>query len=226
MPFMSHFSKLLRPSPFTILCTVLTLSLFVNLVAIVKQIRLLTPSSDTYSYVGRDYPREAPIKLRTVNQAFSDDLEHYHLEGRQAAAEWNALHPEGQGSIYLGESAHINEEVNAPYQISMFHQLQCLNHLRAVFIYGNDQPARTEHCSQYLVQSIVCLSDTTLEEGGVGTRLMDGSVVAPANNNTHTCKDWTQLYDFAAENRAGWNDEQIELEAELSRGTLLADLDR
>jgi hypothetical protein len=66
----------------------------------------------------------------------------------------------------------------------------------------------------------------TLEEGGVGTRNEDGSVNAPANNNTHTCKDWSQLYDFAAENRAGWNNEQVDKESALSRGTLFADLER
>jgi hypothetical protein len=72
----------------------------------------------------------------------------------------------------------------------------------------------------------MCFSDMTLEEGGTGKKQEDGSVKAPANNNTHTCRDWSQLYEFAAENRAGWSDQQVKLEEELSRGTLLADLDK
>ncbi|KAF5364829.1 hypothetical protein D9758_009361 [Tetrapyrgos nigripes] len=147
-----------------------------------------------------------------------DDPEHYFLEGSQSVAEWNALHPEGQGSIYLGESARVNGELQTLYHISMFHQLQCLNHLR---LYGNDQPARTGYCVNYLLQAFMCFADTTLEEGGVGAKRADGRVTALANN-THICRDWNQLYDFVAENRKGWTDEQIELEAELSRGTLLA----
>jgi hypothetical protein len=222
-------------SRYTLLSVLLGLSLLLNVVAIVQQILLLVPPTKSHSesqshfhpskyfteiltaYIGHDHPREAPIKLRTVNLALSDDLEHYFLEGRQAVAEWNALHPEGQGSVYLGDSTHVNGELQTPYHISMFHQLQCLNHLRATFIYGNDQPARTEHCVTYLLQGIMCFSDTTLEEGGVGAKKADGDVVAPANNNTHTCRDWSQLYDFASENRKRWSDEQIELEAELSK---------
>ncbi|KAF5364784.1 hypothetical protein D9758_009352 [Tetrapyrgos nigripes] len=226
MSFLNRLPKLGRPPPFVIFGAVLGLSLLLNLVAIVKQLGLLTPSSRSYSYIGHDHPREAPIKLRTVNLALSDDLEHYFLEGRRAVAEWNALHPEGQGSVYLGDSTHVNGELQAPYHISMFHQLQCLNHLRSTFIWGNDEPDRTEHCTMYLLQGIMCFSDTTLEEGGVGAKKADGSVIAPANNNTHTCRDWSQVYDFAAENRKGWTDEQIELEAELSRGTLMADFIR
>ncbi|KAF5347180.1 hypothetical protein D9758_011054 [Tetrapyrgos nigripes] len=212
-----------RAFTFPIIGAVLGLSLLVNLVAVVQQVSFLTPSSRSYTYIGDDHPREAPIKLRLASLALSDDPEHYFLEGNQAVAEWNALHPEGQGNVFLGDP---EREEQTPYQISMFHQLQCLNHLRSVYIHGNDQPARTEHCVNHLLQGLMCGSDMTLEEGGMGTRHEDGSVKAPANNNTHTCKDWSQLYDFAAENRRSWNDEQLEKEAELSRGTLFADLDR
>ncbi|KAK7434066.1 hypothetical protein VKT23_020392 [Stygiomarasmius scandens] len=208
---------------FSVLGVVLTFSILINLVAVTKQVWLLAPSRRSYTYVGHDHPRELPLKLRTVNLALADDPEHYGLEGARAVAEWNALHPDGQGSVYLSD-ARIDGTLQPPYHLGMFHALQCLNHLRSAYVNGNDNPARTSHCVGYLLQSILCFADTTLEEGGVGARTADGSVIAPANNNTHTCRDWSQLYDYAAENRAGWMAEQIALEAELSRGTLLEDL--
>ncbi|THU98606.1 hypothetical protein K435DRAFT_964835 [Dendrothele bispora CBS 962.96] len=208
---------------FSILGIVLAFSIFINLIAIIKQVWLLSPSRKSYSYIGHDHPREAPVKLRTVNLALSDDPDHYGLEGVRAVAEWNALHPDGQGSVYLGD-AYVDGKLQPPYHISMFHQLQCLNHIRSAYANENSEPERTAHCVGYLLQSILCFADTTLEEGGVGSKKEDGSVAAPANNNTHTCRDWSQLYDYTAANRAGWMAEQVEFEAELSRGTLLEDL--
>ncbi|KAK7435795.1 hypothetical protein VKT23_019493 [Stygiomarasmius scandens] len=196
----------------------LALSLFINLMAIFEQLRLSSPSTRSYSYLQNDHPRELPLNLRPVNLVFADDPDHYGMEGARAVSEWNALHPEGQGSVYLGPPDR------PPLQVALFHQLHCLHHIRSVIVNGDYNPARTSHCMLYLLQSLLCTADTTLEEGGSGTVTPEGDIIVPPNNKTHTCRDWTQVYEFTEKNREGWTTEQIELEAKLSQGTLLADI--
>ncbi|KNG84912.1 hypothetical protein ANOM_006412 [Aspergillus nomiae NRRL 13137] len=63
----------------------------------------------------------------------------------------------------------------------------------------DDHSDHTKHCIDYLRQSIMCASDATLEGSGVlgggRNRAVDGW------NNTHQCRDWDSLYDFASRHR-------------------------
>lgn len=66
----------------------------------------------------------------------------------------------------------------------MFHQIHCLSMIRESLLNGpNDHAA---HCLNFLRQAMLCNADTTLETG-IAT--------------THTCKDFTQAYDFISENQ-------------------------
>lgn len=94
-----------------------------------------------------------------------------------------------------------------PYDVSMWHQIHCLNHIRTMLVNGDDGSDHTEHCFHYLRQAILCNADTTLEPGGSGEVLPDGSIVAPKGPVTHTCRDWRQVYDFLDEHQKTWTPE-------------------
>ncbi|KAL0955796.1 hypothetical protein HGRIS_002006 [Hohenbuehelia grisea] len=157
-----------------------------NIIILVTQLHFMWPRQRKYSYVGDDKPRELPIKVRRVNMVFHDDPDHYALSGVQAWAEWNHLRPEGKGFAFLGDAYF-------PYDVTMWHQLHCLNHIRTVINNGDDGSDHTEHCFHYLRQGILCAADTTLEPGGTRFRTATGEIRAPMLNVTHTCRDWRQV---------------------------------
>ncbi|KAE8371879.1 hypothetical protein BDV26DRAFT_298386 [Aspergillus bertholletiae] len=134
---------------------------------------------------------------------------------------WNGLIPPGRGfvtakrtksgSLTFEEhsSGSVSEDPSKEYYcISAFHQMHCLaiiynalfskNH--AGHHHRDDHGAHTKHCIDYLRQSIMCASDATLETAAV---LGDGSSVMAVDgwNNTHQCRDWDSLYDFASRHR-------------------------
>lgn len=52
----------------------------------------------------------------------------------------------------------------------------------------------TRHCAEYLRQSVMCTADNTLERNYMGVL---GAFEA---NNTHVCRDWDKLMEWADEN--------------------------
>ena len=100
----------------------------------------------------------------------------------------------------------------------MWHQMHCLNHIRAALINGDDGSDHTEHCFHYLRQGILCAADTTLEAGGVAMRLANGDVGATGEGTVHTCRDWRQVHDWMEERHEGWTAEMHERYHEISGG--------
>lgn len=86
----------------------------------------------------------------------------------------------------------------------MWHQIHCLNRLRAVLLNGDDGSDHTEHCFHYLRESILCAADTTLEPGGTSRLLANGDKVATGIRTDHTCRDWKQVYDWMAKEYEKW----------------------
>lgn len=179
----------------------LLLSLLLNLAAIVFHFRVLSRGSHNYTYLPGDRPRELPLKVRTVNMAFHDDPSHYAMTGLPAWAEWNAIRPPGKGFTFLGDEYYA-------FGVSMWHQMHCLNHIRAALVNGDDGSDHTAHCFHYLRQGILCAADTTLEPGGTGMVVESGDKVATGVGVTHTCRDWRQVHDWMEEKHAGWTEEQ------------------
>ncbi|KAI0060025.1 hypothetical protein BV25DRAFT_1828454 [Artomyces pyxidatus] len=196
----SLFTRLAR-LPARTLVVVFVLSVGVNIVALLVQYRVKFPPAKHYTYLHHDHPRHIPMgELRTVNMDFHDDIEHYPLNGTQGWAEWNNMHPPGRGALYLGESYW-------PYQVSMWHQIHCLGHLRALIANGDDGSEHTEHCFHYLRKALLCGGDTTLEEVGQGTVLEGQRQTATGEHIVHTCKDWSQVYEWHAEEHEKWTPE-------------------
>ncbi|TFY69821.1 hypothetical protein EVJ58_g199 [Rhodofomes roseus] len=137
-----------------------------------------------YSYAGDDYPSELPIRLDAVEMDFEDVSgdSWYSQTGFDAWLQWHALDhfPRAHGFVELGRDRR-------QFGISMFHQIHCLSMIRESLINGiNDHAA---HCLNFMRQAVLCNADTTLEA---------------ITETTHTCKDWTQVYDFIAENQNNW----------------------
>ncbi|PPQ91129.1 hypothetical protein CVT25_013268 [Psilocybe cyanescens] len=164
------------------------------------------------AYVGTDMPRELPIPVRNVNMAFHDDPEHYAMSGTRAWAEWNEIRPPGKGYIFLGDAYY-------PFGVSMWHQIHCLNHIRTMFVNGDDGSDHTEHCFHYLRQALLCAADTTLEYGGPSMRSPNGDVIATGVNVTHTCRDWKQVHDYMEEEHGKWTPEMVARMKDVSDGT-------
>ena len=150
-----------------------------------------------------DRPRELPINVRTIQHNFQDNPDHYKLEGAAAWAEWNAIRPPGHGFVFLGEE-------RLPFGVAMWHQIHCLNHIRALLLNGDDGSDHTEHCFHYIRKGILCTADTTLEPGGTNRMLANGDLVAAGTETDHTCRDWRQVYNWMEKEHAKWTPEMYE----------------
>ncbi|CAL1697314.1 unnamed protein product [Somion occarium] len=155
------------------------------------------PLRREYTYRGNDYPQTWPIpELELVHMAHEDSV-HYSIDTPIGIGEWNATLPSGGVLLRLGTTFE-------PFTLSMFHQLRCLNIVREVIVdlYADDTPdAKTtkpelaRHCMNYIRQMVLCRADMRLE-----------SVRAPKGHQmtvsdvTHTCRDWTTVYDAAERN--------------------------
>ena len=119
--------------------------------------------------------------------------------------------PPGDGFIYINDSASYNLESGKQdlhgevYDISLFHQLHCLSHIRTYSLslkasIGRDDPqgiydrllrkdeAHMYHCFDYIRQAIMCAGDMTIEwprKEADGSRFaVDGWGI------THQCRSW------------------------------------
>lgn len=118
--------------------------------------------------------------------------------------DWSQLLVPTEGWVLLGDTGR-------PFALSMLHQLHCLRGLRSAIIVAarEDLSAQTvshiNHCLDYLRQSILCCGDTTLE--GAQSHVEDGKQVwgASAYGVTHTCRDWTHVFDYMQEHVDQWS---------------------
>jgi len=128
---------------------------------------------------------------------------HYSL---YSDAAWNSTLPSGGGLLH---SIDTNTQEEQIYSISMFHQLRCINIVRREILQrAKDRiihrdlppPSRlSHHCMNYLRQMILCQSDVRLQS----CRSDRGSQITVAYV-THTCNDWSAVYDAAEENERAY----------------------
>jgi len=172
----------------SIIWLLIAVSCVFNLLSVKHYSRGRFLDDSRYSYVGDDFPNELPIRLDNVEMDFesvSGD-NWYSQTGFDAWLQWHALDhfPRAHGFVKLGPEGR-------QFGISMFHQIHCLSMIREGLINGaNDHAA---HCLNFLRQAVLCNADTTLET---------------ATETTHSCKDWTQAYDFISENQNLWPKKQ------------------
>ena len=89
----------------------------------------------------------------------------------------------------------------------MFHQLHCIEKMRRA-LDNPDDPVATiphlQHCMNYIRQMVLCGADLTLEPTEFDE--MDGRSGATGVGVTHTCRNWSVVYDTVNENFARWTD--------------------
>lgn len=139
--------------------------------------------------MGKDYPREWNIPgLEKVHMSVENAV-HYPFNN---GTEWDLLLP-SNGVLHLGD--------HGEFSISMFHQLRCLNIIRSSLVSHRSHSTEeremklARHCMNYLRQMILCRSQLHLESvrDHVGPRIT-------VSETTHTCKDWTAVYEAAEAN--------------------------
>ncbi|TFK42236.1 hypothetical protein BDQ12DRAFT_677852 [Crucibulum laeve] len=144
------------------------------------------------AYVRNDYPETWPIQRKPVLMAF-DNPKHFRLDTEDGIAEWAAIVP-GDGIVYLGP-------YKQPYTVSMFHQLKCLDIMRAETVRDRDGEESTpsplgRHCLNYIRQMVTCRGDWELES------FQFASHKNPINlHGIYECKDWGAVYSEAKENQ-------------------------
>ncbi|KAE8137997.1 hypothetical protein BDV38DRAFT_282605 [Aspergillus pseudotamarii] len=175
------------------------------------------------SACGVSYVSESShIKVPHRAVIFLPHDEYTHQLPDEPGSVWDKLIPPGRGFVAAKQTksgALAFEEYSSVslgadsskeyYCISAFHQMHCLAIIyNAIFSknhsdhhHRDDHSDHTKHCIDYLRQSIMCASDATLESSGVLEG--DGSTIRAVDgwNNTHQCRDWDSLYDFASRHR-------------------------
>ncbi|KZT63843.1 hypothetical protein DAEQUDRAFT_770243 [Daedalea quercina L-15889] len=175
-----HSPQSFRPAVWVLLL----ISCIFNVLSVKHYRRGPVLDDSRYSYVDDDYPNELPLRLDTIEMDFEDTSVDgaYSQTGFDAWLEWHALDhfPRAHGFVKLGPDGR-------DFGVSMFHQIHCLSMIREAMVNGaNDHAA---HCLNFMRQAILCNADTTLEV---------------TTETTHTCKDFTQVYDYIAENQRHW----------------------
>ncbi|KAK7676289.1 hypothetical protein QCA50_020743 [Cerrena zonata] len=138
-------------------------------------------------------------------------LEYEEIEYEYAATDnyinWDAIVPPGRGFIRYDKG---REEKY--YAVTLYHQIHCLNNLEAVFrAYRNGSALHVDahlmHCFGYLRQLVLCAADTTLEPSETMVN-RHGQVrhIVFGTGAMHQCRDWRQVWDYAAENYQTWKD--------------------
>ncbi|OTB08904.1 hypothetical protein M426DRAFT_262347 [Hypoxylon sp. CI-4A] len=119
--------------------------------------------------------------------------------GHHSEPIWDALIPEGLGYF---KDEELAPEISIP---TVMHQLHCLYVLRRAyysqsddleaFDFGKDRPAHVAHCFDYLVQSITCAADSTVEPAEHTNGFLGSGF-------PRQCRDFGALKEFVGERRA------------------------
>ena len=120
---------------------------------------------------------------------------HYPITDPEAMDEWLYNSPFGMGSVRLGPN-------NRGFFISMFHELHCLRLMRTALA-STPKPSLIDHsfhCLNYLRESALCTSDTTLEPGD----FMQRDFTVDRLGATHICRDWDAIYEDVRINWVEW----------------------
>lgn len=157
------------------------------------RLRAITPPvPKDYSWLGNDHPDQLPIHVGRV--ALVWDNPH----------DWGLLDDDQWGSLFETDGFSKVGPNERTFQISMMHQLHCLDVIRVGFVTNRTGFAHhIEHCLRYLRQSVLCCADTTLEEDEPQLD-PDGNWVhaASGDNMVHECRDWTVVRRYMNEHPA------------------------
>lgn len=157
------------------------------------QVRNLISEQIRTGYLGGDFPEVWDIERGPVLLQF-DNPKHFRLDEADGVAEWKAIVPEN-GIVYLGP-------YRQPFGVAMFHQLRCLDILRADMVRPRNQSTGprhspyARHCLNYLRQMVLCHGDLELESFQFASR------INPINwRGVYECMDWEAVYRKTRKNQ-------------------------
>ncbi|MCJ1457656.1 hypothetical protein MMC28_008025 [Mycoblastus sanguinarius] len=147
-----------------------------------------------------------------IKKVFLYDEEYGQVPSEESNEAWYNLMPNGLGFVKVNNDTAIPDtpglNQSLPIQratTGAVHQIHCLIVIRAAYygaMAGNIDaidPAHLPHCFDYLRQSIMCASDTTMEW-----------VPAPPNDKgstgwgyQHSCRDYMAIRQWAIDNKWG-----------------------
>ncbi|EGO00655.1 hypothetical protein SERLA73DRAFT_105003 [Serpula lacrymans var. lacrymans S7.3] len=188
---------------------VLSLALFLaSLLLKIGGTLYLSRLSRSYTYLGSDYPQTWPIHTRKPVLMSSDNSLRFRLDSPDGANEWAAIVPPNNALIHLGPHRQ-------PFSLSLFHQLRCLDVIRADMTRDRNRNDTTRqegdlarHCLNYIKQMVLCRGDLQLEP------FQYASHKSPIDlYGVYHCNDWGAVYDQVHENQreyAAWKEDQTE----------------
>jgi hypothetical protein len=143
--------------------------------------------------------RAGPWDLGEVGHAsiWIDNTIRYQLNYPESESEYSKLVPSGGPTIRIpADLDPVNEE--GVYTVALFHQLQCLDVIRRDYV-KNHSTELSQHCLNYIRQSLLCIADTRLEP--VRAEKPPNVVILAGD---YVCKDWSALYKAAEANQKNW----------------------
>lgn len=118
--------------------------------------------------------------------------------------EWAKILPAGGHLVHIATDVSVAPE---PHTVTLFHQLKCLEIIRTQFKSSPNTPIspHTQHCMNYLRQTLLCRPNLRLES------VEDEFGLSDRNFYDTTCRDWTAVYGEAERNQAAfghWKEER------------------
>jgi len=157
-----------------------------------------TQHEPNYSYIGDDFPPEFPMPpIGTVELALEESWR-FRVSNQTVETWWNNL-PIDFGYVRLGPEHRI-------FAVSMNHQHHCLYLISKALAtlsgpLKQHDAGHLQHCLNYLRQNILCEADRTLEPPDWLHRNL---AVQRAEARPRTCRDWSAIRGYAANNFDEW----------------------
>jgi hypothetical protein len=150
------------------------------------------------AYLGRDFPHTLPLPaLDPVALTFESESAQYPVKGMASDLEWLFLTSANVGWARLGPS-------NRLLHPSYYHEIHCLRMLNQA-LFRVESPyttmAHSRHCLHYLRVLTLCNADVVLEPV---TRVNASVFEWDVAQATHTCRDWSALYNSMEKNWEDW----------------------
>ncbi|THU88475.1 hypothetical protein K435DRAFT_679731, partial [Dendrothele bispora CBS 962.96] len=127
---------------------------------------------------------------------------HYQLDHMDSNHEYAKLLPSGQHLVTVDDDSGVTKN----YTVTLFHQMKCLDIIRRTYvkhwrsgrsrtIWSNPDEIFTQHCLNYLHQTILCRPHLGLES-------THNSKASASRDFEMVCRDWTEVYKEAECNHA------------------------
>jgi len=145
-------------------------------------------SAINFGKVAKPWPLKDQLRPAAI---WIDNTIRYQLDGLESEDEFAKLLPAGGSTIRFPGGSKVGDR-NDVYTVALFHQLECLGVIRRDYARNRSTGLVSQHCLNYLRQSILCLADARLESVRAAT---PPNIVSLSGD--YVCKDWSVVYKAA-----------------------------